>query len=159
MVFDFCAESGALLNVSKPMEEFTMLNHRVFNLVIAMFLVVSLMSCKDDTPSSTSQLISEVTDVKLALLKSNPPQLSITARGNASTPGWTKPELKPFVYVAPPQDGIYDFNFEAVPPTGPVPAVMTPIEATYILNPLPSTLKGVRIHATNNTREAMLEAM
>jgi hypothetical protein len=144
------------------MEEFTMFNHRVFNLVMTMFLMALLTSCNKGTPPSpsekpTPQKIAEVTDVKLAILKSNPPQLSISAKGNVSSSGWTNPELTPFEYVQPPPDGIYDFTFQAVPPTGPAATVMTPVEATYTLNPIPNTLKGVRIHAAQNSKEAMLE--
>ncbi|MDH4276248.1 MAG: hypothetical protein OEW08_14540 [Gammaproteobacteria bacterium] len=139
-----------------------MLNHGALKLFIATLLMVSFTSCKKPesppppTEQSSARLISEVTEVSLAMLKTNPPQLSITAKGNVSSAAWTKPQLKPFVYIAPPQDGIYDFNFEAVPPQGPAAAVMSPVETTYTLNPMPDTLKGVRIHATQNKKEAML---
>ncbi|KPJ93033.1 MAG: hypothetical protein AMJ55_08860 [Gammaproteobacteria bacterium SG8_15] len=101
--------------------------------------------------------MAEITDVQLTLSKSNPPQLDIAVKGNVTSSGWTKPELTPFVYVTPPQDGIYDYDFQAVPPAGPAATVITPIEAGYSLNPLPDNLKGVRIHASQNKMEAMLE--
>ena len=135
--------------------------HRFHVLLLSAFLLALTVGCDDGTSppqDSTPQKIAEITDVQLTILKSNPPQLSITAKGNTSSSGWSKPELKPFVYVAPPQDGIYDFDFVAVPPSGGSATVITPVEATYILNPLPETLKGVRMHSAQNNKEAMLEA-
>ena len=133
-----------------------------YKILAFIVLSISLISCNDGTqpppPESSPQKIAEVTGVKLSVLESDPLQLNITAKGNVSSSGWTKPELVPFVYVAPPQDGIYDFDFNAVPPSGPSATVITPIEATYRLSPLPDTLKGVRIHAAQNKKEAMLES-
>ena len=122
------------------------------------FILVT--GCDGDSPPSQefqTEKIAEITDVQLALLKSNPPQLDIVAKGNVTSSGWTSPELVPYVYVMPPQDGIYDYDFQAIPPAGPAATVITPIEARYTLNPLPANLKGVRIHALQNNMEAMLE--
>ena len=143
------------------MERIAMSKDVCFNLLAIIVLSVSLTSCDDGTQpppqESTHQKIPEVTDVQLSVLESDPLQLNITAKGNVSSSGWTKPELVPFVYVAPPQDGIYDFDFNAVPPSGASATVITPIETTYRLSPLPDTLKGVRIYAVQNKKEAMIE--
>lgn len=102
--------------------------------------------------------ILEVTEIKLAVLESFPPQLSIRASGLASTPGWSNPELKPYVFIQAPPDGIYDFDFVAERPTGIVPQQVVPIEASLVMKTFPETLKGVRIHASNNSKTALLDS-
>jgi hypothetical protein len=101
--------------------------------------------------------ILSVKDVQLKILKSNPPQLSIFATGKVSTPGWSKAELVPFMYIDPPLDGIYDFTFMAIRPEDIVPQVISPIEAGYIMKPLSDTIKGVRVLAKENNVVAMLD--
>lgn len=98
----------------------------------------------------------EVTDVELSILKKLPPALSIMAYATVPTPGWTEPELIEWIYVMPPPDGIYDFDLVAERPTGIVPQVITPIVGTHVLQDIPPGLKGVRIHASINSKEALL---
>ncbi|WP_238543606.1 hypothetical protein [Pseudomonas sp. GM79] len=57
----------------------------------------------------------KVVDIKLKLLKSNPPQLPISAIGLVGSAGWTNPRLEPRVYIQFPPDGIQDFDFVADP--------------------------------------------
>ena len=131
----------------------------IIQLLFVLILLVVAVSCNKETETpqeSSPQKIAEVTDVQLSVLESDPLQLNISAKGNVTSSGWTKPELVPFVYVAPPQDGIYDFDFVAAPPADVSAPVITPIEVTHRLNPLPTALKGVRIHATQNNMVAML---
>ncbi len=88
--------------------------------------------------------------VQLALMKSNPPQLAITAYGLVRTGGWKNGTLEPRYYINPPADGIQDFDFVADPPVGPATEVVLPITAHYILTHIPAWLKGVRVHAETN---------
>lgn len=105
---------------------------------------------------STSKVL-RVRSVELALLeKSEPPQLAITAQGTVPTPGWTAPELIPYVYIQQPPDGIYDFDFVAEPPGGITTQVLTPITVRHTVQSVPVGLKGVRIHASTNSQEALL---
>jgi hypothetical protein len=101
-----------------------------------------------------------VDSVRCAINKSNPPQLVVTAYGNVPTGGWTGPTLEPRVYVAPPADGIWDYDFKATPPAGPATQVITPIEATHTWPDYsPATLKGVRIHGDEaGVKESTLKA-
>lgn len=94
--------------------------------------------------------------VDLALLKSMPPHLAITVYGQVSSGGWTAGTLSPVEYVMPPADGIQDFDFIATPPTGVVIQVVLPITAHYVMQNIPSWLKGVRVHSQTNTVEAKL---
>ncbi len=102
------------------------------------------------------EMIYKALKADLAILKSNPPQLALTAFGLVSTGGWKNGTLKPYIYVQPPNDGIQDFDFLADRPTGPAPEAISPISAHHVMSPMPSWLKGVRIRSRSNTVEAML---
>ncbi len=83
----------------------------------------------------------------------NPPfggrMLTIAAIGLTPTTGWTHGRLSPVVYVKPPADGVWDFDFLADAPTGIVAEVMTPISAGW-LGFAPDWCKGVRVRAADN---------
>ena len=104
----------------------------------------------------TQKKVLEVENVKLSILESLPLKLSITALGTVPTPGWKDGELIPHVYIQPPPDGIYGYDFVAVPPDQLVPQVITPIVANKV-EPLPDGLKGVRVHASLNSKIALLD--
>ncbi len=95
-------------------------------------------------------------DIHLTILKTNPLTLRIVATGLVNTSGWHSPQLIPYVYVAPPADGIYDFDFCAEPPSGIALNVLLPITAAFQWSPFPLELKGVRIHASSGSRESCL---
>jgi hypothetical protein len=101
--------------------------------------------------------ILEVAEIELAVLESFPPKLRITASGTVATGGWSNPKLDPYIYIQAPLDGIYDFNFVADPPEGVATQVISPIEATFIMENLTSDVKGVRIHASQNSKTALLD--
>jgi hypothetical protein len=101
--------------------------------------------------------VMEVQKVELTVYKTYPATLGISADGVVPTPGFTNPQLVPWVYIMPPQDGIWDFDFVADEPKGPVQQVLSPISASYFWHSYPQDLKGVRIHARMNSVEALLE--
>ena len=103
----------------------------------------------------TAKLL-KVNNIDLALLKSNPPQLSITVFGSAPTTGWTNAHLIPYVYIMPPADGVYDFDLAGIPPSGLAGEMISPAVANYIWPEFPHELKGVRVHASINKEEKML---
>jgi len=106
---------------------------------------------------SQTVLILEVQNVKLTIYKTNPPTLHILAEGVVPTPGYKNPTLIPYVYVQFPPDGIWDFSFVADQPDGPVQQVLSPICATYNWEGYPEKLKGVRIHSSTNSVEALID--
>lgn len=79
--------------------------------------------------------------------------LEIAALGEVTTTGWTHPRLTPVFYVTPPVDGIWDFEFQADPPSGVVAPVIRPVGALY-LGRAPAWCTGVRVHAAVNAIEA-----
>ena len=103
------------------------------------------------------QKILEVSEVHLAVLESFPPKLRITATGTVPTGGWSDPRLQPHLHIQPPPDGIHDFDFVADPPTGPAPQVISPIQATYTWEAFPEGVRGVRAHASQNAKTALLD--
>ncbi|WP_375568748.1 hypothetical protein ABWH92_12275 [Ahrensia marina] len=98
-----------------------------------------------------------VHNVCFSILKSNPPQLVVHANGNVRTSGWTKPRLEPRVYIDFPADGIQDFDFVAVPPTGWVLQVISNISGESEPGQIPPELKGVRVHSETNELTVMLD--
>jgi hypothetical protein len=105
---------------------------------------------------ASSELVLSVEEVQLSILKSDPPQLAIFARGTVRTGGWSNPELVEIIYVTPPADGFYEYEFRATPPTGPSTDALTPIEAKTVRHSIPPELKGVRVIAETNRQEAKL---
>ncbi len=106
----------------------------------------------------TQQSILEITEVNLGVLKSFPSQLDIVALGTVSSAGWSNPQLVPYTYVQAPPDGIYDFDFVATPPQEKAAQVITPIRVKYVWKAFPRDLKGVRVHASTNSKVALLHA-
>lgn len=62
------------------------------------------------------------------------------------------------MYIAPPADGIYEFSFNANRPDGIVAQGFESIQATYNWLDAPPGLRGVRIYASSNAKEAHLLA-
>jgi len=83
--------------------------------------------------------------------------LSIVAHGTVTTSGWKNPRLIPYVYITPPADGIYDFDFVADAPDSPALQVLLPISAGEEWQDFPPDLIGVRVHASTNSVEKKLD--
>jgi hypothetical protein len=79
----------------------------------------------------------EITAVRLTLYKSFPSKLAIEVDAVVPTSGYENPELVESIYVHPPLDGIYDFDFYATPPSGPSLDVLTTLSAKYLMDPMP----------------------
>jgi plastocyanin len=112
-----------------------------------------------DGPTSTSSgdtaKILSVTDVTTTILESFPPQAIITAMGSVPSTAWTSPRLIPYIYVTPPADGIYEFDFVADRPVGISIPMTTPITAKHIYPDL-TGVKGFRIYASSNNKQVLI---
>jgi hypothetical protein len=75
----------------------------------------------------------------------------ITAYGTTVTTGWTNSRLQPFAYFLPPKDGVWDFLFLALPPSGPSGDVLSHVVASYVLSLDGFDLTAVRIHSATNS--------
>jgi len=102
-----------------------------------------------------SALIYSIDEVRIDILKSNPPQLLVSVKGYVTREGWTNPVLMPlFNKFHEPGDGVYEFNFIATPPVGCSPQVITPITAGFLFPTIPADLKKVVVYSTTNFEEA-----
>jgi hypothetical protein len=88
--------------------------------------------------------------IEFALLKSNPPQLLVSAFGTVNSGGWSDGRLVPWIYVQPPPDGIWDFDFIGDAPQGNTIMPMLPFFGSTIMESIPPGFKGVRVHASAN---------
>jgi hypothetical protein len=75
--------------------------------------------------------------------------LYVVASGTVPTSGWSNGQLSPRIYVTPPADGIWDFDFVAEEPHGIVLPVLSPISGSHI-GTAPGWLSGVRVIAASN---------
>lgn len=91
--------------------------------------------------------IKKVASAKLSVEKMS---LTVTAIGEVPTGGYTKPTLTRVEYFKKPDDGIQDYTFEAVPPTGVATQVISQVTASDKWPSYPGWLKGVRIHGVGD---------
>lgn len=87
----------------------------------------------------------------LAVVGGNPAAISLDVDGLVNTGGWSKPELAPWIYILPPEDGILDLDFVAL---APEPGTIV-TQAFAKLNvkttmSVPDWVLGVRVHASTN---------
>ncbi len=97
-----------------------------------------------------------VKQINFTLLKSNPPGLIVEAAGIVPFPVWTDPVLK--LQDDSPENGIYEFNFEAKRPEpsgGPVIQPVFTIFAHHQFQTIPDNFRGVIVHAKSNSLEKM----
>lgn len=87
----------------------------------------------------------DVEEIQFAWLKSDPPKLSVSVTGNATTAGWSDAELVPLEKTLS-ADGILDLEFVANPPKGRVPQVLTRMSANTVWESDVERLVGVNIH-------------
>lgn len=99
-----------------------------------------------------STKIYEVKTIALAFIKVQPPFWEVQAQGQTNRSGWTNPKLELISTRGDIRKGIYIFNFEATPPTGDVPQVLTPIHATYRLDEN-TFISKIIVHAQQNSSE------
>ncbi len=100
---------------------------------------------------SDKQIVKKIVKVDYAIEESNPPNLVVTVVGQVPTAGYTNVELVRVIYVTQPADGIQDYILFAVPPTDPVPQVISEVKATNTWKGYrEEVLKGIRIHGTDD---------
>lgn len=102
-------------------------------------------------PNFTS--VPRIVDLRLLILKSNPPQLLIRSTGEVTSTGWTTVILVPrFNSSNPPSDRNYEFTMIACPPLpgDPVNHMLSEITASTVLRPIPEGLRSVTVIASEN---------
>jgi hypothetical protein len=138
-----------------------------FILVAAAAALVVSSGAAQAKPIAAGKLVMRVNSASVMMVKKGGP-VRLCARGTVPTGGWTHPTLTPRVYVQAPPDGIWDFDFKAVPPAGIVPQMLTQVRGQLVWNGyykglkgvrVYKGLKGVRVHGTNNAVVAKLGAL
>jgi hypothetical protein len=109
---------------------------------------------------SEDKKILEITEIKLAILESDPPKLRISVEGKVGSTGWENPHLIPYSYITEPQDGIWEFDCVAQDLSSELKIItepiLTDIKTRYIWENYPEdNVKGVRVHASTNSISAM----
>ena len=97
------------------------------------------------------QLVPVIEDVTYAVQKINPPVLIVKVTGQVRTLGYSKPTLTRTQSVTPPQDGVQDYQFTAIPPTGIAGQALAEVHAEDAWPDFEKSapwLKGVRIRGT-----------
>lgn len=100
--------------------------------------------------------VDQVKIENLIVIPEHPPAIAVSAAGSVTTSGWSQPDLAPWMYIAPPADGILDLDFVATSPTGRVLQVIARIGVVKTFA-VPNWLKGVRVHGSQNKVEALLQ--
>lgn len=91
----------------------------------------------------------------LITIPENPRVISVWASGRVPTSGWSHPDLAPWMYIRPPDDGIIDLDFVATAPPGNVLQVLTRIAVAKAFL-VPRWVIGVRVHSSTNKMEAKI---
>ncbi len=109
-------------------------------------------------PPQKGRLVTKVTDVELSISRKPPLNLTIKATGQVPTGGWSNPRLVKRVYIQPPADGIWEYEFHADPPRGFATQVISQVQATAEWKDFPvGSVKGIRvIGADGSSHEARL---
>lgn len=105
------------------------------------------------------RLVFSIDSMSLVLLRTDPPQLHITAHGYASSTGWTNPTLELIdekTELSP--DGVLDFNFKAEPPSSVSLPVITPITASFTWTKDATKVIAVRIVARTNEKTELVRS-
>lgn len=126
-------------------------------IISAAVVAVSGEDTKKNAGKAKEEKVMEVDEVILSYLKANRPQLQIEAKGKTRMGGW-KVRLSERVYAVPPADGIYAYDFVGTAPEMGTAAI-TPVSAKIIRDDIPKELKGVRVIAETNQKEAKLEPL
>lgn len=84
--------------------------------------------------------------------------IKVEATGRVNTGGWADPELAAWSYIKAPSDGILDFDLMArMPPDDAMVTMALEDLSASVSGPMPPWVRGVRIHASSNSTEVLLD--
>lgn len=90
-----------------------------------------------------------IKDIKPSVQKSDPPNLIVEVVGDTPNPGWVFPMLVRRIYVTPPADGIWEYDFLAVRSGSPL-TVLEEIRASNFWEDYDEkNVKGVRVYGVD----------
>ncbi|RRA98758.1 hypothetical protein [Larkinella rosea] len=93
-----------------------------------------------------------VLSVDLNSYKTHPPLLVISASAEMAHGGYLRAYLVPYVYITPPIDGIWDFDFVGEYPDNGVrtDVITIAIAEPFLWKDYPRGVRGIRIHGSLN---------
>lgn len=114
---------------------------------LATFAFDSLAGAKklDDKKEPKGEVLKKVIDVNYEFDKDKK-KLTVNATGQVPTGGWTGAKLTPRVTKEAPKDGIYEYDFTAVRPTGIAAQVISKVKASHSWDNPPGDIKGVKVY-------------
>lgn len=91
----------------------------------------------------------QVEKVQVVSMQLDVLSILVVASGLTPTTHWSHFELNPLFMIDPPDDGIWDIEFDGQPPDSHFGRMHLPCVAYRLIIPQP-WLKGVRVHAYDN---------
>ena len=86
--------------------------------------------------------------------------ITVEATGLVNTGGWSGAELAAWSYISPPADGILDFDLIArMPPDDAMVTMALEDLSASVTGPMPPWVRGIRVHASTNSTEVMLDSI
>lgn len=86
--------------------------------------------------------------------------ITAEATGSVNTGGWSGAELAAWSYISPPADGILDFDLIArMPPDDAMVTMAFEDVSASVTGPMPPWVRGIRVHASTNSTEVMLDSI
>lgn len=96
-----------------------------------------------------------IKSVSASLIKTNLPGLVIIAKGENPNTNYTNIRLEPRVYIAPPANGVWEFDMVGeVPPI--TDNIMAEVTAEYQWKNIPKDVKGIKVYALRNDKTIKL---
>ncbi len=91
-----------------------------------------------------------IKNIKLSIQESNPPNLIVEVVGETPNPGWVFPLLVRRIYVMPPVDGIWEYDFLAFRSDSPL-TVLEEIRASNLWEGYDEkNVKGARVYGVGD---------
>ncbi|MBC7894741.1 MAG: hypothetical protein H7066_04970 [Cytophagaceae bacterium] len=133
---------------------------RIPRLFLALSIAIALGACAQQTPAPSADSAAAATPAEASAepvtiptvdsircsITASPASLVVNVDGQVNTGGWTSPTLAPRTYVAPPTNGVWEYDFRAVPPSGMATQAFSPIAASHTWADYPvAGLKGIRV--------------
>lgn len=90
--------------------------------------------------------VPEVLDVQVSFTRTRPAGMVVRVKGEVPTGGWTDAQLLRRIYLKTPEDGMWEYDLIARPPSGIATQVITPVTAVDTWLGFHNAVRGVRVY-------------
>jgi hypothetical protein len=112
-------------------------------------------AASEPPPPSTAAALQPLTRVTKVDLRWANGALTADVQGLAPSAGYRQVQLRAVNYIQAPPDGIYDYTLVGLAPSGLPAQVLTPVAVAQKIADWPSSIRGVRVHASDGAIVAM----